>query len=86
MIRPKITDPEEDVLERANGGFGLDFGWGGDDFGEGFEDGGAGGDDVGTGGGGVPVLFVLVEEKKEMGLVLGLLGCCAGGERGKGLG
>jgi hypothetical protein len=67
MIRTKIADLEEDVLERANGGFGLDFGWGGDDFGEGFENGGAGGDDVGAGGGGVPVLFVLMEEKKEMG-------------------
>jgi hypothetical protein len=60
MIGPEVADLEEDVLDGADGGFGLDFGGGGDHFGEGFEDRGSGGDYVGAGGGGVPVLLVLV--------------------------
>ena len=60
MIGSEIADLEEDVLQGADGGFGLNFRWGGgDNLVEGFEDGGSGGDDVGARGGSVPVLFVL---------------------------
>lgn len=55
-----MADLEEDVLEGADGGFGLDFRrGGGDNLVKGFEDGGSGRDDVGARGCSVPVLFVL---------------------------
>lgn len=50
---------EEGVFDRAGGGFGFEFGGGGDDARDGFEDGGAGGDDVAAGVGEVPVAAVL---------------------------
>ena len=59
MVGREIADLEEDVLDSANGGFGLNLGRVGDDLVEGFGDGGARGDYVGAGARGIPVLFVL---------------------------
>lgn len=59
MPGAEIANDEEDVLDTADGGFGGEFGWGGNDPGDGFEDRGAGGGDGGAGVGGVPVAAVL---------------------------
>lgn len=60
------AEMEEGVLEGAGGGFGFEFGRGGDDARDGFEDGSAGGDDVAARVGHVPVAAVLVGGKKRI--------------------